>query len=198
MNELRTVALFCEDTAHERFASALVRRVALEVGVRFRLSVVSGRGGHGTAVGEFVAFQRVLLRRGGTPDLVLVVIDANCAGWNEARKSILSAVEPGAFARVAIGCPDPHVERWFLADPASLHVTLGVRGSPGRRKCDRDHFKQLLVRLLLEAGQTVTLGGAEFADEIVSAMDLYKASKAEPSLADFIGDLRSAFKTMVR
>jgi hypothetical protein len=44
----------------------------------------------------------------------------------------------------------------------------------------------------------VTLGGIEFAEEIVECMDLYRAGKDEPSLKHFIDELRSALRTRAK
>jgi hypothetical protein len=46
------------------------------------------------------------------------------------------------------------------------------------------------------AGEIVTGGGAEFADDIVEVMDLYRAGRAERSLRSFADDLRAALKLL--
>jgi len=43
-------------------------------------------------------------------------------------------------------------------------------------------------------GINVTQRGSEFAEEIVEAMDLYRAGRAVPSLGASVGDLRGALK----
>jgi hypothetical protein len=45
-----------------------------------------------------------------------------------------------------------------------------------------------------QAGHIVTLGGAEFAEEIVNSIDLYRAARNAPSLGHFIDDVRSVLR----
>ncbi|MBI5480712.1 MAG: DUF4276 family protein [Deltaproteobacteria bacterium] len=184
------VAIFCEDVAHERFLDALVRRLATEASRTVTIHTASGRGGHGRVISELRAFQRLETKA----DVLVVGIDANCSGWNQARHEVDDAIDAARFPSRAIACPDPHVERWYLADPEGLKTALGARATRGRRKCERDLYKRRLGEALRVAGHTVTLGGAEFASEIVDAMDLYRAGKNEPSLRHFLDAVRQALK----
>ncbi len=188
MPDRLTVAIFCEDVAHERLLEALLRRLAREAARAVTIRTAAARGGHGRAIEELRAFQKA----GPGADLVVVGIDANCTGWNQARGRVASEVDPIRFPRRAIACPDPHVERWYLADPESLKQTLGVRVTSTKRKCARDFYKRRLVEALAKAGHPVTLGGAEFASEIVEAMHFYRAGKNEPSLKHFLDAARQA------
>lgn len=189
------IDLFAEDVGHERFLHALVRRLAREAGATVDVRPRSARGGHGRARSELKLYQQAVTH---TPDVLLVAIDANCVGWDEARKSVASDVDTTRFARTVIACPDPHIERWFMSDPPSLAEALGAQVSLERRKCERDVYKQQFAAALRSAGQILTLGGAEFADEVVDAMDLFRAGKNEPSLKHCIDDLRAALKPTVR
>lgn len=184
------VAIFCEDLAHERFLVALVHRLAREEQRTVEVFTMSGRGGHGRGLTEFSAFQKAR----GRADLLLVCIDANCKRWQAARREIKDKVDSSRFPAYAVACPDPHIERWYLADPQGLKSALSMNVSPGRKKCQRDRYKKLLVDGLKRAGHIVTLGGAEFAEKIVGDMDLYRAGKNEPSLGSFIEDLRSVLR----
>jgi hypothetical protein len=183
------VHLFAEDHAHEAFCGALVERLAREAGAAVVVATVTARGGHGQVLTELTGWQRQHWpeSRGS----LVVMVDANCAGWQQARAAVQARVQESAFTAHAIGCPDPHVERWFLADPMSLRETLGVKISHGRRKCERALYKRQLANALASANHVVTLGGIEFASEIVGAMDFFRAGKNEPSLKHFIGDLRA-------
>ena len=87
--------------------------------------------------------------------------------------------------RTVIACPEPHIERWYLADPESFRTVVGFRPNPGRKKCDRGRYKQMLAQAVVKGGFPPTLGGVEFAPDIVDAMDLYRAGRAEHSLKDF-------------
>lgn len=120
------------------------------------------------------------------PDVLVVGIDANCATWHQARRLVVETLAPRLRDRAAVACPDPHIERWFMADPVSFEQVLGRRPKLGARKCERDHYKRILSRTVREAGHPAVLGGLEFAEEIVGAMDLYRAGKSEKSLRHFV------------
>jgi hypothetical protein len=192
------VALFAEDAAHEKFVSALVKKVGFEMGIAPRVQVSSARGGHGRALAELALYQKIRAAGGARTaapiDVLVVAIDANCAGWNRARTEIAGKIDGRFFPTHAIACPDPHIERWFLADPRALNHALGASATVTERKCDRGEYKRALAETLRGAGHVLALGGIEFAEEIVTAMDLYAAGKNEPSLKHFIDDLRAAFR----
>jgi len=161
--------------------------------------VRSSRGGHGQALSELSTYL-VSVSKGiagmDMPELLVVAIDANCKAFNIAHREIESRIGEPYKNRTIIACPDPHIERWFLADPDSLVKIFGHRPKVGRKKCQRDHYKSILLRALIQAGYLPTLGGIEFAREIVEAMDLYRASKAERSLKHFLDDATKMFKTI--
>lgn len=137
---------------------------------------------------ELKLFQR--MASAGQSDLLLVAIDANCKGWNGARAELESLIDKDKFPHCVLACPDPHVERWYMADPEGLFKSLEVKVSPGRAKCERDRYKQMLAMALREARHPVLLGGSEFAEEIVESMDMFRAGKNEPSLKHFLSDLK--------
>ncbi len=195
MDERRRLHLFVEDIGHERLISALLKRLALEEGVSVYITTGSAQGGHPRALAELKAHQRAIVVDGGAPDLLVVAIDANCEGWAKARASILKSVEVTAFPAHALAVPDPHVERWYLSDPAALKAVADAKVNLTRRKCDRDEYKRTLTGALRRAGHLVTMGGAEFAAEIAEEMDLFQAGKNEPSLKHFLDDVRSVFKS---
>lgn len=117
------VDLFAEDRAHEAFVGALVRRLLREADQRATLHVRSVLGGHGRALAELRAFQKAI--QGRQPgleasDILVIARDANCSSFAKARQGIVRCVDPNVFPVVAIACPDPHIERWFLADPVTF------------------------------------------------------------------------------
>lgn len=124
MAERPWVDLYCEDSGHEQFTRALLKRLAGELDLKLSINTVSGRGGHGQALTEFKAWQRAVTSGRGInhqiPDLLVLLIDANSAGWAQVYGEIKQAIDPAVFPRYAIGCPDPHIERWCLADPQSV------------------------------------------------------------------------------
>ncbi len=128
----RQVRIFCEDEAHENTITALIRRLARELGVAIRISTSSARGGHGRVRTELRHFQRDFPRIGDRTDLLVVAIDANCQGFQEARNSIRELIEIRLFPTFVLAIPDPHIERWLLAEPeASTLQPAPARPSNG-------------------------------------------------------------------
>ena len=192
--------LFAEDHAHESLIGPLVKRIAQEEGVEATCRTRSARGGHPRAIKEFRLYQEYMDASPWTPtpDLIVVAIDTNCVGFVQKRNEIQDATQQNYRHKVVPACPDPHVERWFLADPTSFEAVVGARPSLASQKCQRDHYKSLLSATIRNGGHPPTLGGTEFAPELVEGMDLYRAGKTDSSLKAFIDDLRAALHTWRR
>ncbi len=201
MSDPVVVDLFVEDRAHEEFLKPLMVRIAREEGVAVAVRIRSARGGHGRAVEEFRLYQ-MLVERGASaapsPDLVIVGIDGNCTTLAKKREEIRSAASTPFSDRLVVACPDPHVERWYLADPDSFHAVVGHRPTLGKKKCTRDHYKDALAKAVRQAGHPATLGGIEFAREIVERVEWYRAGKNDKSLKTFIDDLRGSLRRLRR
>lgn len=196
MNEAIAIDLFVEDQAHERFLAAFVERMLREEQRAGFLRVRAARGGHSRAIAEFNNYQRIVEKDGlPAPGLVIVAIDANCSPFTRARRLVQEAVRPTFVDKTVVACPDPHIERWFLADPTSFGEVVGTRPRVRRRKCKRALYKDLLARSVVEGGHPPTLGGIEFSRELVDAMDLFRAGKAEPSLKHFTDSLRAQIRS---
>ncbi|HWN43205.1 MAG TPA: hypothetical protein VNW71_13350 [Thermoanaerobaculia bacterium] len=199
MPERPRIDLYCEDYGHEQFARALVGRLAREIGLHPIIRAISSRGGLGKAVTEFRAWQRAVSSGGGIgheiPDLLVLLIDANCSGWAQVRRDLEESVEPGIFPRSAIGCPDPHVERWCL-DPQCIQEVLGVSPPADPGKCERDLYKQLLRNTIKKAGQPILISEMEYAPDLVGAMNLFQAGKRQPSLKHFVDQIRGALQSL--
>ena len=131
------------------------------------IHIGAARGGHGRAIDDLASYRR-LIEKGvvATSDVFVIAIDANCKGLNEARKDIEKAITGPLEQKTVIACPDPHIERWLLADPASFHEVVGSQPTLGKQKCGRDVYKELLVKAIRDAGQTPTLSGVKFAQEL--------------------------------
>ena len=198
MSDRRLIDLFVEDRAHEELLKPLVARVAQEEGVEIRIRVRTARGGHPRALSEFKLFQRLRSRTRPISNLVVVAIDGNCSTFSDARDSFRRAATAAFHERLVVGCPDPHVELWYLADPQSFEAVVGDRPRVGRRKCERDHYKRVLDEAIHRGGHPPTLGGVEFASELIEAMDLYRAGKTAPSLKAFLDDLRAGLRRVLR
>ena len=189
--------LFCEDSGHEQFVGALVRRLAREEECEVILTSQSTRGGHGRAIAELKVWQRLVTMSGrvSVPDLLIVVIDANCEGWAQAQRRTAEAVDREAFPRVIIGSPDPHVERWCIADPEGFAKVVGRPPKRDPGKCDRDRYKDLLRQSIQAAHQPILTNEMEFAPDLVKEMDLFRAGKNQPSLKHFVDELRAALRS---
>lgn len=197
MSKPVTVDIFVEDRAHEEFIKPLLVRIANEEGVRVLARPRTARGGHARALKEFVLYQR-MVEKGGAgvthPDLLIVAIDGNCSTFAKKRSEIQESTATSLSGRLIVACPDPHVERWYLADPDSFCSVVGYRPTVGKKKCVRDHYKNALAKAVRQAGYPPTLGGIEFARELVAAMDLYRAGRRDHSLRALVDDLRGKLR----
>ncbi len=199
MTDVRAVDVFVEDAAHEQFLLPLLRRMADEARVSVRPHVRAARGGEARALDEMAAAQRVLASGGlAAPlaDLFLVGIDGNCTSANEKRKQIRLRSLPAFADRLVVACPDPHIEKWYMADPESFERVVEARPRLGPEKCKRDHYKRLLASTVRGAGHPALLGGIEFAADLVIAMDLHRAGRADAALGQFVGELRGALQRL--
>ena len=193
--------LFAEDQAHESLIGALIQRIAREEEIQVTCRTRSARGGHARAIKEFQLYQRFISSSRldvPTPDLIVVAIDTNCSEFSKSRSEIREATLPLYEHRVVPACPDPHVERWFLADPPSFQEVVGAMPRPGRAKCEREYYKNLLATTIRSAGHPSTLGGTEFAPDLADGMDLYRAGKTDSSLKAFLDDYRAALERWKR
>lgn len=189
------VDLLVEDAAHERFLRPLIARVADDVAMPVEIRVRAARGGHPRALRELRLYQRsVACGLTERPDLLVVAIDANCASYAKARDRVRHGIPKELRGITVIACPDPHVERWYLADPTSFAEVVGKEPRLGKRKCDRGRYKRILADTVAAAGHPVLLGGIEFAEDLVARMDLYRAGKKERSLKHFVEHLRGALR----
>lgn len=187
--------LFCEDAGHEVFARALVHRLARECGAPSpTLSARSTRGGHGRALTELRSWQRTLGDSNVPGDGLVVLIDANGAGWNTMRSEVLAAIDTSRFARVVVGCPDPHVEAWCAADPSALGHLLGTPPPARPTSPGRHAYKRWLREALESAGELVLNDPMDIAYELVPMVDLYRAGRADPSLRSLCDGLRDALR----
>lgn len=190
------VDLFVEDRGHEEFVRPLVERLAHEEETTITLQVRTARGGHGRVLTELELYQSLCLK-GLVPrsDLLVVAIDGNCKSFQDARDDVRTGLEEVFHPTTVIGCPDPHVELWYMADPTSFRRVVGAIPQLGPKKCERGRYKEILRETVREAGHVPMLGGLEFARDVVMEMDLYRAGKNHRSLQAFITDVRNAFRT---
>jgi hypothetical protein len=135
---------------------------------------------------------RDLEQQGGPlPDLIILATDANCQGLNERIRELRDREAP---APMILAVPDPHVERWLLLDGAAFRAVFGRGCDAPDLKCSRDRYKLLLIEAIYAAGVTPSLGGIEFAEDIIHHMDIDRAAQADRSFQRFIEDLRAALR----
>jgi hypothetical protein len=194
------IDIFVEDHAHEAFIRATANRIGREQTKNLSLRVRNGRGGHGRAISELKLYQKAVLTQShgssGIPDMIIVGIDANCQRYSQASKEIQNNLTPDFADRTVIACPDPHIEKWYLADNETFCEIVGKQPRSIRTKCERDVYKGLLADTISSAGHPLTLGGIEFAEDLVSAMDFYRAGRSDPSLKAFINELTRQLKRL--
>ena len=188
---MREIALFGEDYAHRLVIGALIQRLAQEAGIAVRLDWRSAVHGHGRVVREFDAYLRDLNRQGIRPDLIIVATDSNCSGLNARTREL---ERPDALVPVITAIPDPHIERWLLLDGAAFRIAVGRGCDAPDLKCDRARYKRLLIDAVYAAGITPSIGGIEFAEDIVQQMDIARAMQADRSLQRFVGQIRQTFR----
>jgi hypothetical protein len=190
------ITLFCEDSFHERFVGALLKRFREELRIRFNSRFLSSQGGLPRMHGELKDFLRDLEReRQSPPDAVIVVVDANCKGYNGRRSEMDGVVShyPQFEQMVSYAIPEPHIERWMLADPPAFQTVFGRGCTLPAVKCAKGEYKRLLRDEIRQSGIEAPLGGEEFAEDIVGVMDLAQVEAREPSLGLFLKSLRALF-----
>jgi hypothetical protein len=146
--------------------------------------------------GEFREFLRDLRSSSQPlPDLVVVVVDANCIGYVQRRK--LFEVEliqyPQYQGLVIYAIPDPHIERWMLVDANAFRRVFERGCTVTTVKCAKDQYKRILRKEIRDSGVDAPLGGQEYAEDIVTMMDLGHVETAEQSFGSFLQDLKGRF-----
>jgi hypothetical protein len=192
------ITLFCEDSFHEKFIGAMLRRFADHYGVGVKSRFLSSQGGLPRMHYEFRTFLRDLSRQQqDLPGSIMVVVDANCQG-HKGRKELMESVldpYPQFHQLVSYAIPDPHIERWMLVDPGAFRSVFGRGCTLPAIKCAKNEYKKLLRKEIRASGIEAPLGGEEFAEDIVMAMDLNRAEAHEPSLGLFLKSLKAQFNS---
>lgn len=197
MDEIE-IGYFLEDIGQAHFLKALVERVARERRLfpeRLRHDVRNATGGRGKAMGELRRFLRDVGREREQPyDLLVVAIDGDCQRYVERRKAIQTIVEQSGYTGPVIcAVPNPHIERWYLADPRGLQQVLGGSSIPEvpSYKCERGRYKQALRDAIRQTGIVAPLGGLEYGPDIAEVLDLYTVGKADAGFKHFLDELQA-------
>jgi hypothetical protein len=192
MGRALQIDVFAEDRAHEEFLRPLVQRILRENGAKGEVNIRAARGGYPNALREYKSYQQNLLGQIAgmvIPDILVVAIDANCHGATRTRQAVAADTHAQLKNRCVAACPDPHIERWYMADTEAFQHVVGCTPKLGRMKCERGRYKRILTDAIVQAGHIPLLGGIEFASEIVDVMDFYKAGKSDSSLKYFVTNL---------
>ena len=197
-----TITYFMEDVAHEAFIRPIVQRIAQEEGIGRVLSDVRcARCGY-SAIGQFRTFVEGYSHLLWAPDRMLVVVrDCNCMKYNERLKEMkapLTDMGLGSDDRVVFALPDPHIERWYIADQNAFNDVVGPRTAPPmpRRKCGKNYWKNILHKALEIAGIKSRSGGSEYGGRIAATVNVSDLEGADRSFKKFANDLRRAFRRL--
>jgi hypothetical protein len=199
------VGYFLEDIGQERFLVTLVERAAKEAGLLpswLLHEVRNATGGRGKVLDELRRFLRDVSReREQIFDLLVVAIDGDCQGYSKRRKEIRDIVRRSGYPGLVVcAVPDPHIERWYLADPGGFQRALDADAAPEvpSYKCERGRYKQALREAVQRAGVTAPLGGLEYGPDLATTIDLYAVGKANAGFKHFVDDLCAVLITFVR
>lgn len=200
------VGYFLEDIAQENFLKALVERIAQEIGFAagcIRHEVRNATGGRAVVLDELHRFLRDVAReREPCFEILVVAIDGNCRGHQARQDEIRAIVQRSGYpGAVVCAVPDPHIERWYLADPHGFQQALGthVLPQPPSYKCERGRYKEALRRAVRQTGVVAPLGGIEYGPGIAATLDLYRVGRTDTGFKHFIDELRGGltpFATM--
>ncbi len=195
---MHNVNLFVEDRGHQAFLEALLNRFENQYGIRVKIEYGNGRGGHGKVVSELKKYIYSLQsNRESMPDLLIVATDGNCKGYSGRKQEIDNAAK-GFSGRIIYAIPDPHIERWLLLDSVAFKLVLGKGCSAPVQKCERTLYKRLLLEAMRKTGVNPPLGGIEYTEDLVHAMNLEYLERTEASLGKLLKALRDTFKEWVR
>jgi hypothetical protein len=130
---------------------------------------------------------------------LIIASDGNCKGYLEKKSQLMGYAEKSKFQYLNIlvfAIPDPHIERWYIADPQAFNEAIGSTTLPvlPSYKCERGYYKRAMRDAIVSSKVMVQFGGYEYGGRIVEEMDLYTAAKNERSLKHFIDDLRDGLK----
>jgi hypothetical protein len=184
-----TVNFFLEDNAQESIVPPLFNRIIAENGLDsncFNLSVLHSRGGK--SISALKSYLQDAKKRGMSPaDCVVIGSDANCKGFVKKREMLLAEANGLALTLITV-IPDPHIERWFLLDPAALSEAVGEKLVPNvpPYKCGKNEYKNRLKDAFKGSSVAPLSGGIEYGSEIAAKMNLYNVSKLDPGFEDFV------------
>ena len=198
VTSMRSINLFVEDRGHQVFLNALLRRLAKHYEISIEITFSAAKGGHGKVLSKLKEYITELLdEQENFPDLLIVSTDGNCKGFL-VRKQEIDITIKGFTGQIVYAIPDPHIERWLLLDSAAFKKVLGKGCNAPAQKCERGLYKRLLLEAVRQAGVRPLLGGIEYTEDLVDAMDLGTLERKEASLGKLLKDLRHKFQEWER
>jgi hypothetical protein len=127
------------------------------------------------------------------PNILIIATDGNCKGYTRRKQEIDSATK-SFHGRLIYAIPDPHIERWLLLDSVAFKKVLGKGCLAPVQKCERNLYKRLLLDAVRKTGVNPPLGGIEYTEDLVHAMNLEYLERTEDSLGKLLKALREIFK----
>ena len=82
----------------------------------------------------------------------------------------------------------------MLVDSSAFKTVFGRGCNAPDQKCERARYKKMLIDAIRESGITPSLGGIEFAKDIVKAMNLEQAARNDASLQQLLEELNAVFR----
>ena len=187
------IGLFLEDIGHQAFITGLIQKAAGQVkpGAVIEFDVRNAAGGKPRMEASFREYVGDYLKSGYAGyDLVIAAQDTDCRGVPATRNALLHYAQ-GYGSPMVIAAPDPCIEAWYLADQHAIReVAQAASTPPIPSGCDCAALKTQIRRLFREGGVDSLLGGAEYAADIIAAMNLTRARRNVASLHIFLNDLR--------
>jgi hypothetical protein len=183
--------LFVEDSAQEKFLRAMLQRLAREAGLEVTIRVRTATGGVSKVLVQLSDFIAEVERNlASLPDGLVVAVDANCKGYTQRRR--IAEDRAGKYKDLVVyAIPDPHIERWFLLDSEAFRVVLGRGCNAPDAKCEKQRYKRLLSRAVLDAGVQPLLGGIEYAEDLVAHYHFQRVSDNDSSFNKFLTEVRT-------
>jgi hypothetical protein len=96
---------------------------------------------------ELETYQKVVKTRGQFPGLLVVGVDANYYGFQKTKKQYEARLPEELRSVAVIAAPDPHVERWYMADTVRFEQLVGVQPNLPAKKCDREKWRMNTIQV---------------------------------------------------
>ncbi len=190
------VGLFAEDEGHRSLLTGLIRRLAEDEDAAVEVRLRNAAGGSPRvrrALRQYVA--DLATGRDSFLDVLVVAMDANSDGVAARRQWINGLVGDSYAGTLVTAVPDPHVERWYLADPYAVSRAIDqcYRADLPPTRQRGQGYKRVLRSAFLKGGVDPPAGGPEYGEAIAAVMDLRTACRL-PELQQFVSDLRAALR----